>query len=216
MYKRQIINKDLKIPAFTAEHEEDAYFIFPSDATLYGLMPHAHYRGKTGMFRLVRINGTEEVLLSVPNYDFNWQRVYLMEKPVQVHAGDRLSYFSTFDNSLSNSANPDPAQVVKWGEQSFEEMLYGGFLFSWSGETFDDIKHDKQLMLVSHIIGYKDINRDGLVQRKELPLGLRLASFGRFGKFDKNRDGGWSAAETSAFITWIQSVKWLRPFLNNV
>jgi hypothetical protein len=32
-----------------------------------------------------------------------------------------------FDNSANNKFNPDPTKEVRWGEQSWEEMMMGFF-----------------------------------------------------------------------------------------
>ena len=40
-----VVNPRIKIPPHEAAHEEFAYFEFWDDATIYSLVPHAHYRG---------------------------------------------------------------------------------------------------------------------------------------------------------------------------
>ena len=70
-------------------------------------------------------DGHEELLLSVPKYDFNWQTTYTLKTPLQVPAGTKIVHTTVYDNSVQNPANPDPNRTVPWGEQSFDEMLYG-------------------------------------------------------------------------------------------
>ena len=65
------------------------------------------------------------MLLSVPNYDFNWQTAYEFSEPKFVPAGTKLVQVNWWDNSARNLANPDPDQDVSWGDQSWEEMLFG-------------------------------------------------------------------------------------------
>ncbi len=43
---------------------------------LYGAFPHAHYRGASSKFFLIEPNGKKTLLVSLPHYDFNWQREY--------------------------------------------------------------------------------------------------------------------------------------------
>jgi hypothetical protein len=74
-------------------------------------------------------DGRVEVLLSVPNYSFGWQRQYVLDPPKALPAGTRLVVRAAFDNSDRNPANPDPTAWVRYGEQSFEEMLFGYFLY---------------------------------------------------------------------------------------
>jgi hypothetical protein len=61
----------------------------------------------------------------VPKYDFNWQTSYELKTPLQVPAGTKIVHSTVYDNSSQNPANPDPNRTVPWGEQSFDEMLYG-------------------------------------------------------------------------------------------
>ena len=41
--------------------------------------------------------------------------------------GSKLKQINWWDNSKQNLANPDPSVDVYWGDQSFEEMLFGAF-----------------------------------------------------------------------------------------
>jgi hypothetical protein len=67
----------------------------------------------------------EEVLLSVPRYDFNWQSNYRLAKPLSLPAGTRIECTAHFDNSEKNLNNPDPTKDVRWGEQTWQEMMIG-------------------------------------------------------------------------------------------
>jgi len=119
------INTKLKIPADTKLHTEVAERTFKEDAVIYSLHPHAHFRGKSSSFVAHYPDGREEMLLNVPVYDFNWQSTYDLSKPLTVPAGTRIVYTQVFDNSTQNKANPDPHKVVTWGEQTWEEMVFG-------------------------------------------------------------------------------------------
>ena len=119
------IQPRLKIPAGTKFHSEQAVQTFRQDSVLYSLHPHAHFRGKSASFVAKYPDGREEMLLNIPNYDFNWQATYDLAKPLQVPAGTKIVYTQTFDNSVQNKANPDPTKTVTWGEQTWEEMVFG-------------------------------------------------------------------------------------------
>jgi hypothetical protein len=119
------INMKLKIPANTKVHTEVAERTFKEDAVIYSLHPHAHFRGKSSSFVAHYPDGRQEMLLNVPVYDFNWQSTYDLAKPLTVPAGTRIVYTQVFDNSSQNKANPDPNKVVTWGEQTWEEMVFG-------------------------------------------------------------------------------------------
>ena len=129
-----VLNHRIKIPAGAANHSEKVEKVIPKDALLYNLMPHAHFRGKAAKFVAVYPDGSEELLLSVPNYDFNWQTTYELEAPKFIPAGTTLVQTNWWDNSPRNRANPDPSIDVTWGEQSWEEMLFGAFLLRFLDE----------------------------------------------------------------------------------
>lgn len=190
-----VMDPTIKIPAGDGAFEEAAYFEFYKDATLYQLAPHSHYRGRSSTFTLVKPDGTEELLLNVPKYDFNWQRGYEFEEPKQVPAGSRLVHRTVYDNSLLNPANPDAEREVPWGLQSWDEMLYGDFIFAWNDETSDTPFHDPERMDDTQFIGFMDKNLDGRVEKDELSprMQKRMETAFRFGDADK--DGALSVEE---------------------
>ena len=120
-----LMNTRIRIPPNTKWHSEFAEQTFDRDVLLYSLLPHAHYRGTASEFRAFYPDGGEELLLSVPNYDFNWQTTYVLEEPKVLPAGTRVVHTTWWDNSAQNPANPDPNREVPWGRQSWDEMLFG-------------------------------------------------------------------------------------------
>jgi hypothetical protein len=73
--------------------------------------------------RIVYPDGKAETVLSVPRYDFNWQIVYELEKPLALPKGTRVEVTAHWDNSANKPGNPDPKKSVRWGNQSSDEML---------------------------------------------------------------------------------------------
>lgn len=128
IFTMTILNPRIRIPAGVKEHKESATTVVSKDALLYSVLVHAHYRGKKMVVAAYYPNGKTEVLLSVPNYDFNWQTFYDLEEPKFIPAGTTLIQHQWWDNSAQNKANPDPTVEVTWGDQSFEEMLFGAYL----------------------------------------------------------------------------------------
>lgn len=120
-----VANPRIKIPAGANNHKETVSRTIRKDAYLYSLMPHAHFRGKAAEFRAQYPDGSSELLLSVPNYDFNWQTTYEFAEPKYLPAGTKLIQANWWDNSAQNHANPNADIDVYWGEQSWEEMLFG-------------------------------------------------------------------------------------------
>lgn len=185
----------LYIPAGEARHQEVAYLTFPADAYLYTLYPHAHYRGYHVELKARTADGKDTMLLSLPKYDFNWQRDYDPVKPILVKAGTKLIATWVYDNSTHNPANPDPKRNVTWGEQTPDEMMYFRVNYRWADETVTHVRNDLQAKLfASQMMGSLDSNLDGFIEPNELkgPLaGLRA----RFAEFDLNHDGKLDAEE---------------------
>jgi len=120
-----LANPRLKIPANAKAYTESAATTFKQDILVYSLMVHAHFRGKAANFVATYPDGREETLLSVPKYDFNWQTTYQLKTPKVLPAGTKVTHTTTWDNSTQNKANPDHDRIVPWGEQTWDEMLYG-------------------------------------------------------------------------------------------
>ncbi len=115
------------IPAGAQNHDVKASLTLQEDADLISLLPHMHLRGKSFEYRAVYPTGETEILLSVPKYRFDWQLWYEFASPKRMPKGTRLEVTGTFDNSANNRFNPDATKDVKWGEQSWEEMMMGFF-----------------------------------------------------------------------------------------
>ncbi|MEM6999914.1 MAG: redoxin domain-containing protein [Pseudomonadota bacterium] len=125
-YKGMVLaDPRIRIPPHANNHAEDVARAFKTDVLVYSMLPHSHYRGKAAKFIAEYPDGSSEVLLNVPNYDFNWQTTYRLEQPKFMPAGTRIVYTNWWDNSAQNLANPDPNKEVRWGQQSFEEMIFG-------------------------------------------------------------------------------------------
>ena len=118
-------NLSLKIPAGDPNHEVHAKHKFRRDTLLLNLTPHMHLRGKDFRYVLDYPDGRSEVLLDVPNWDFNWQLRYEFAEPVLATKGSVLRCIAHYDNSPENLANPDPTAVVRYGDQTWEEMMFG-------------------------------------------------------------------------------------------
>jgi hypothetical protein len=126
----QFFNTTLRLPAGAANVAVDADLEFLQDATVWGLFPHTHVRGKKWEYVLQLPDGSKKKILSVPRYDFNWQTYYMFKEPLQIPKGAKILSTAWYDNSPANRANPDPSVDVKWGDQTWEEMQYTGILYS--------------------------------------------------------------------------------------
>ena len=117
----------LEIPPNDANYESRSAVTFNEPAQLVWLMPHMHLRGKDFLFQAVYPTGETETLLNVPKFDFNWQLGYEEAKPIPMPKGTRIECTAHHDNSVNNPANPNPNVTVRWGDQSWEEMMIGWF-----------------------------------------------------------------------------------------
>jgi peroxiredoxin/mono/diheme cytochrome c family protein len=120
-----------KIPPGSPRHEAQLTYTFRDDAQLLGFMPHMHLRGLSARYELTRPDGSRETLLSVPDYDFNWQSVYRFAEPIRVVKGSQLTWTGVWDNSPDNPRNPDATREVRWGEQTWDEMMNGWMDLVW-------------------------------------------------------------------------------------
>jgi len=120
-------NFRFSIPPDAEKHRVVSEATLPKDVELISLMPHMHLRGRDFKYTAKYPDGRSEILLSVPNYDFNWQHRYRLNQPKPLPAGTKLECVAHFDNSIHNPANPDPTKAVRWGDQSWEEMMIGWY-----------------------------------------------------------------------------------------
>jgi len=124
------INLDFKIPPGAKKHSVKAEYQFTQDTYVHALVPHMHYRGRSFRFTANFPDGTQEILLDVPRYDFNWQNAYVLKKPKLMPEGAVMMCHGVFDNSEQNLVNPDPTAEVRWGDQTWDEMMLGTFVTS--------------------------------------------------------------------------------------
>jgi mono/diheme cytochrome c family protein len=120
------------IPAGAADWKITAIQPFTQDVTLNTMQPHMHLRGKDMTYVAKYPDGHEEILLSVPKYDFNWQNTYIPNQPYKLPAGTVLETVGHYDNSVRNRMNPQPNRPALWSEQTWDEMYN-----AWTEITYD-------------------------------------------------------------------------------
>ena len=118
-------DRNLNIPPGAADHVETASRKVPVDLNVMAFVAHMHVRGKAFKYELLNADGTAETLLDIPRYDFNWQLRYELAEPRFIPRGSTLRVTAVYDNSPGNKANPDPTKTVRWGPQTYEEMMIG-------------------------------------------------------------------------------------------
>ncbi|MCA9065771.1 MAG: redoxin domain-containing protein [Planctomycetaceae bacterium] len=189
------IDQDFQIPPNAPDYPvEGSVRWFPKDGQLLAIAPHMHFRGKAFELTADR-DGTIQKLLNVPHYDFNWQHAYELETPLPLADIRDLHFKVTFDNSDQNPFNPDPTEVVTWGDQTWEEMAVVFLEVAQprerSGTKPDSLPKTNDIPLtdeqqrdvaafVDDFLAEFDTNGDGVVRRSELPISVREFSFGVF------------------------------------
>jgi hypothetical protein len=117
----------IAIPPNDPNYEVSAKVTLQRDSTLMSLLPHMHLRGKDMRMTATFPDGRTETLLNVPHYNFSWQLSYYLADPLFLPKGTTIEAVAHFDNSANNPSNPDPSKEVHFGEQSWDEMMFGFF-----------------------------------------------------------------------------------------
>ena len=211
------IDQEFEIPPGAQNHVVHAQVKWlPQHAKLLSINPHMHVRGTS--FRLFAYSGqTQQTLLDVPRYDFNWQHSYRLREPLPLSAIDHLEFEAVFDNSAANPVNPDPTQHVTWGDQTWEEMAVAFFEVAEPRvkpdreattpddshqQRGDEVSPDVQARMsaeADRILARFDKNQDGLVGRYETPHVFRRYSFR---DIDRDQDGQLTREEIEAAARW--------------
>jgi peroxiredoxin len=118
-------DKNFSIPAYDPNYPVSGEEVVKKNIKLISFLAHMHLRGKAFQYQATYPDGKKELLLDIPKYDFNWQLLYDAKKPIEIPMGTKLTATGWFDNSEKNPANPDPSKTVKFGLQTFEEMMIG-------------------------------------------------------------------------------------------
>ncbi len=195
------VNTDLRIPPGEANHRVEASSSrLPAAARLVALSPHMHLRGKSILYEAVLPGGERKTLLDIPRYDFNWQTAYRLADPMELPEGTRLHCVAHFDNSADNLNNPDPTKTVRWGEQTWDEMMIGYFDYVVPvGAELGRTAADRSQQRVQDLFAQLDKNADGKVILEEVPAKHRLW----FKPLDRDNDGALTAEEMSGIISLI-------------
>jgi mono/diheme cytochrome c family protein len=123
--------RDFVIPAGHPNYEVQQTTVMEEDIYLLSMGPHAHYRGKAVRIEIQRPDRDfREVLLNVPDYDFNWQFQYEFNEPIFIPAGTEMITTWWYDNSEANPYNPDPTADVVYGPATTDEMMNSRIYFA--------------------------------------------------------------------------------------
>lgn len=135
VFRVSAIDDAFKIPPGAANYPVSGTAVLGVESELLDMYPHMHLRGQSMALSATYPTGESEKLLRVPSYDFNWQLVYSLATPKVFPKGTLIRADATFDNSVNNRYNPDPKAEVRWGDQSWEEMMVGFFTLAVAPDT---------------------------------------------------------------------------------
>lgn len=134
----RIRNRDFTVPAGDPYFRVSESRKLDADSVGFALLAHMHLRGKDMSFFAHYPDGRTEQLLSVPNYNFNWQIGYEWPRGKKTFPkGTEIEVVAHYDNSAFNPYNPDPTIDVAEGEQTYEEMFDPYFFYTNANEDLN-------------------------------------------------------------------------------
>jgi mono/diheme cytochrome c family protein len=168
-------NESIVVPPYEPHYRAEATLRLRADARILSFVPHMHWRGKDYRYEIHYPDGRRETLLSVPRWDFNWQNVYQFQEPIKLPKGARLYAVAHWDNSRNNPYNPAPEKAVRFGLQTWDEMMVG-----WVAYVYERPEEAAQLLKkpvspVDALFDRLDRNGDDVITPDELPDQWRAA-----------------------------------------
>lgn len=134
----QVNNSRFQIPPEAAAHPVSGIRRFRQDSTGLGMFVHMHLRGRDMTMTSIGPDGEREILLMVPNYNFDWQQAYRWyPNKMKFTRNTRIEALAHFDNSSFNPYNPDPDEIVEFGLQTFHEMMIGFLFYTYDAENLE-------------------------------------------------------------------------------
>lgn len=174
-----IANLGIRIPAGNKNYQARASMTAPADISVLQVTPHMHLLGHDMTVTATLPDKTQQKLVRVPEWDFNWQTTYTLRQPIQLPAGSRVDVEAHYDNSEDNIVNPNtPPKEVTWGEQTTDEMLIAFIHYTVDAEH-----------LTRGRTAQGADNQSRMEQLRQM--------------FDKNGDGVLDDAERAAAAQWL-------------
>jgi hypothetical protein len=174
MLMNSFINEAIRIPPREPHYRAEATMRFPAEARLLSLVPHMHWRGQDYFYELIYPDGRRQTILSVPRWDFNWQNTYQFAEPLKVPKGARLHAVAHWDNSRNNPYNPDPDKEVRFGLQTWEEMMVGWCVYTWERPDTAVKLAGRKADEADELFERFDRNGDDVITPDEIPQEFKL------------------------------------------
>ncbi len=134
------------------EREFVGTYLIREDISLMGIFPHAHLLGKEWEVHLEHPDGSITNLISIPDWDFNWQSQYYFDRLIKAEKGTKVIARAVYDNTVDNPNNPNnPPKLVHWGDRTEDEMFYLPFLYVPYKDGDEDIRFDGTVAVEEHM-----------------------------------------------------------------
>jgi hypothetical protein len=173
MLLHEFANTTFEVPPGDPHFKAEATFRLRGDARILSFAPHMHWRGKDYHYEVIYPDGRRQTLLSVPRWDFNWQNVYRFAEPLSVPKGAKIHAVAHWDNSANNPLNPDATKKVKFGLQTWDEMMVGFVLYVWERpETAEELAKNPPAP-ADLLFDRFDVNGDDFITPEEIPERMR-------------------------------------------
>ncbi len=165
----EFANMGIEMAPGDPHYKAEATFRLRADARILSFAPHMHWRGQDYKYEVIYPDGKKETLLSVPRWDFNWQNVYRFEEPLKLPKGAKLHSVAHWDNSTNNALNPDAKKSVRFGLQTWDEMMVGFVAYTWERpETAAELAKNPPSM-ADQFFDRLDVNGDDVITPDEIP-----------------------------------------------
>ncbi|MFO0844639.1 MAG: redoxin domain-containing protein [Gemmataceae bacterium] len=169
MFMNEFANTAILVPPHDPHYRAEATLRLPADARLLSFVPHMHWRGKSFRYDITLPGGKRETILSVPRWDFNWQNVYRFDEPLRLPKGAKVHAVAHFDNSGNNPLNPAPEKKVRFGLQTWDEMMVGWACYVWERpETAAELAKSPPSQ-ADQLFDRFDTNGDDVITPDEIP-----------------------------------------------
>lgn len=174
LFMNSFLNESIRIPPRDPHYRAEASMRFRADARILSFVPHMHWRGKDYFYELIYPDGRKRTLLSVPRWDFNWQSAYVFAEPIKAPKGSRLHAIAHWDNSCNNPYNPDPSKEVRFGLQTWDEMMVGWCVYTWEHPGTAKKLTREKVHPAEKLFDRLDRNADNVITPDEVPRELKL------------------------------------------
>ncbi len=173
LFTNAFANESIVVPPHDPHYKAEATLRFYADARILSFVPHMHWRGKDYWYEAIYPDGRHETLLSVPRWDFNWQNVYQLKEPIKMPKGARLHAVAHWDNSRNNPYNPAPDKTVRFGLQTWDEMMVGWVAYVWERPGTPTELAKNPISDADLFFDRLDRNGDDVITPDEIPERMR-------------------------------------------